>query len=360
MLEMEKLDRRSNRAAVQGIAAAIGRKFKLTRTCSTKTHPNRKQDSCEDEFGDEESVSSCVPHPAAWYHYEDNDHYSEKVSILHLKMCEVEFLQQAPIYTLQPEQSDIMTSVVVITSILLFKELAGSSAVTTVFVQKGNDLRLDVQEHVKLEEGGSFKWRFNNTTNIGRLYYNNNNPIISSTYKGKADVSPQNHSLILKNVQQSDSGDYTAVINGNEDQRVAEYKVIIQDPVSPVDVTVKSVSTSTESCNLTVSCTTQDSHIDSTLRCDIQSCKQEGGERSETTTSGSSLRIYLLNDSIICNHSNQVSWTADLREIHPLCPIKSGHTGISVCLVKSVVVSAGLIIMVSAVISVHLMERFKK
>ncbi|KAM7400146.1 hypothetical protein PAMA_004714 [Pampus argenteus] len=202
----------------------------------------------------------------------------------------------------------------------------GSSAVTTVFVQKGNDLRLDVQEHVKLEEGDSFKWRFNNSINVVRLFYNNN-PIINPTYKGRADVSPQNHSLILKNVQQSDSGDYTAVISGDKEQRVAEYKVIIQDPVSPVDVTVKSVSTSTESCNLTVSCTTQDSHIHSTLRCDNQSCKQEGGERSETTTSGSSLRIYLLNDSIICNHSNQVSWTTDLREIRPLCPIKSVTNG---------------------------------
>ncbi|KAM7400142.1 hypothetical protein PAMA_004713 [Pampus argenteus] len=219
-----------------------------------------------------------------------------------------------------------MALIVLLGAVCVLHLFAGSSAVTTVFVQKGNDLRLDVQKPVKLEERGSFRWTFNNSINVGRLIYNNNNPIIASSYKGRADVSPQNHSLILKNVQQSDSGDYVADISTVNNQRVAEYEVIIQDPVSPVDVTVKSVSNSTESCNLTVSCTTQDSHIYSTLRCDIQSCKQEGGERSETTTSGSSLRIYLLNDSIICNHSNQVSWTKDLREIRPLCFIETGFT----------------------------------
>ncbi|KAM7379722.1 hypothetical protein PAMP_005253 [Pampus punctatissimus] len=215
-----------------------------------------------------------------------------------------------------------MASVFVIMSLLLFKELAGSSAVTTVFVQKGKDLLLDVQEPVKLEEGSIFRWRFNGIS-VGRLFYNEENPIIASTYVGRADVSPQNHSLILKNVEQSDSGDYTAIISEDKVQHVAEYKVIIQDPVSPVDVTVKSVSTSTESCNVIVSCTTQDSHIDSTLTCDNQSCNQEGGERSETTTSGSSLRVYLLNDLIICNHSNQVSWTTDSRDIRLLCPIET-------------------------------------
>ncbi|CAK6984352.1 uncharacterized protein LOC122994024 [Scomber scombrus] len=52
----------------------------------------------------------------------------------------------------------------------------------------------------------------------------------------------------------------------------------------------------------------------------VQCCDNcEGGEQSEVTTSGSSLRVYLLNDSIICNHSNQVSWTRDRKENRPLC-----------------------------------------
>ncbi|XP_044076723.1 uncharacterized protein LOC122887501 isoform X2 [Siniperca chuatsi] len=137
-----------------------------------------------------------------------------------------------------------------------------------------------------------------------------------------------------------------------------------QDPVSPAGLTVDSVSNSSDSCNLTVTCSAQDSHISSTFTCDHQTCSQEGGERSEVTTSGASLHVYLMNDSIICNHSNQVSWTNNMTKIQHFCPQHAGSeslsAGISLCLVKTVMFSVGLIIMVSAVISVHIMEKLKK
>ena len=91
-------------------------------------------------------------------------------------------------------------------------------------------------------------------------------------------------------------------------------------PVSPVTLTVDSVSTSSVSCNLTVSCRAQDAHINTTFTCVDQTCSQEGGERSEVTTSGSVLKVYLgLNDSIICNHSNQVSWKKGMIKIQDVC-----------------------------------------
>ncbi|XP_062284445.1 CD48 antigen-like [Scomber scombrus] len=248
-----------------------------------------------------------------------------------------------------------MMFIFVMLGLLLCKELAGSSAVTTVFVQKGKDLHLDVNKPVVLVKDTEFRWRFNTSQSIVRLFPYKRR-IIADPYKGRVEFSVQNHSLILKNVQHSDSGDYTALISGDKNQPVAEYKVIIQDPVSPVQLSVNSVSNSTESCNLTVTCSTEDSLI-STFRCDNQTCNQEGGEQSKNTTSGSSLRVYLLNDFIICNHSNQVSRTGDIKEIQPLC---SPNAGFSLCLVKTVVFSVGLIIMVSVVISVHLMERLKK
>ncbi|CAK6984485.1 CD48 antigen-like [Scomber scombrus] len=235
----------------------------------------------------------------------------------------------------------------------------GSSDVTTVFVQKGKNLHLDVNKPVVIPENGEFRWTINNSLNVVRLSPDKTTRI-SDSYKGRVEFSVQNHSLLLKNVQHSDSGDYTALITGDKNQPVAEYKVIIQDPVSPVQLSVNSVSNSRESCNLTVTCSTEDSLISSTFRCDNQTCNQEGGEQSEVTTSGSSLRVYLLNDFIICNHSNQVSWTRDMKEIQHFCSLTAGSQSISLCLVKTVVFSVGLIIMVSAVISVHLMERLKK
>ncbi|CAK6977472.1 uncharacterized protein LOC128369698 [Scomber scombrus] len=203
---------------------------------------------------------------------------------------------------------------------LFLGSLIWSSDVTTVFVQKGKNLHLDVNKPVVLVKYTEFRWTINNTLNVVRLFPDNTT-MISSSHKGRVEFSVQNHSLLLKNVQHSDSGDCTALITGEKNQPVTEYKVIIQDPVSPVNLSVNSVSNSTESCNLTVTCSTEDSLISSTFRCDTQTCNQEGGEQSEVTTSGSSLRVYLSNDFIICNHSNQVSRTRDMKEIRPLCPL---------------------------------------
>ena len=111
--------------------------------------------------------------------------------------------------------------------ILISVLFTGSSDVTTVFVEKGKDLRLDVKKPVVLVEDSEFKWTVNKTHNIVRLFPDNEIRIIDS-YGGRVEVSLQSHSLLLKNVQQNDSGDYTASIIGDKYQHVAEYKVIIQ------------------------------------------------------------------------------------------------------------------------------------
>ena len=111
--------------------------------------------------------------------------------------------------------------------ILISVLFTGSSDVTTVFVQKGKDLHLDVNKPVVLGRRDEFRWKCNNSHNIVRLFPDNEIRIVGS-YVGRAEVSLQSHSLLLKNVQQNDSGDYTALITGDEDQRLAEYKVIIQ------------------------------------------------------------------------------------------------------------------------------------
>ncbi|KAI3374673.1 hypothetical protein L3Q82_021243 [Scortum barcoo] len=100
---------------------------------------------------------------------------------------------------------------------------------------------------------------------------------------------------------------------------VKEPVVLEEDPVSPVKVTVSSCSS--ESSNLTVTCSTVDAHISSTFRCDRQTCSEEGGERSEdtNTTRPSSITVYLEQGFIICNHSNHVSWKQDKKKIKSFC-----------------------------------------
>ncbi|XP_073347749.1 SLAM family member 9-like [Pagrus major] len=198
----------------------------------------------------------------------------------------------------------------------------GSSAVTPVFVQKGGDVMLNLNETDVLEDSAVI-WNFNNKSgNKVSLWkwFPPKEPEVPPGYKGRIEFTVKKYCVKLKNLQETDSGVYTARVFRDVDfETIAEYNVTVQDPVSPVKLTVDSVSNSSDSCNLTVTCSTQDSHISSTFTCDNKTCSQEGGERSEVTTSGASLRVYLVNDSIACNHSNQVSWTKDVTKIQDFC-----------------------------------------
>ncbi|XP_056246679.1 uncharacterized protein LOC130178456 [Seriola aureovittata] len=200
----------------------------------------------------------------------------------------------------------------------------GSSAVSPVFVQKGKDLLLEVMEDVP-EDFFIFQWKVNGSNTLVS-FPPGREPIVSDVYTGRVEASVKNFSVKLKNLQEADSGVYTARVTGTQgDKTPAGYSVTVQDPVSPVAMTVDSVSNSSDSCSLTVTCSTQDSHhINSTFTCDNQTCSQEGGERSKVTTLGASLHVHLLKDSIICNHSNQVSWKKNMTNIRNICPLKTG------------------------------------
>ncbi|XP_030607457.1 uncharacterized protein LOC115795611 [Archocentrus centrarchus] len=230
-----------------------------------------------------------------------------------------------------------------------------------VFVEHGNDLLLAVKRFVGFIKRGDFSWRFNIINIVAKSNYHNS--VVFGTYKGRAEIFGQNYSLLLKSVKKSDSGNYIAIITGAQNQRVAEYKVTVQDPVSPVNLTVDSVSSSSDSCNLTVTCSTGDSHISSTFKCDAPNCSHTG-KGSMKATDFSTLSVYLQQDFIICNHSNQVSWKYSNEKVNSHCKTHSESEslsgGITICAVKTVVVSVSLIIMVFAVISVHFMQKLKK
>ncbi|XP_076601557.1 uncharacterized protein LOC143329522 [Chaetodon auriga] len=202
-----------------------------------------------------------------------------------------------------------------------FSPIQGSSAVTPVFVQKGKDVLLNVKTDDGLQEDVFVSWTYNAHNVIVRSS-SQKEPKIYLNYTGRIEFSVKNYSLTLKNLQEADDGVYTVRMIGDIEV-TAQYIVRVQDPVSPVNLTVDSVSNSSDSCNLTVACRTQDSLISSTFRCDTKSCSEEGGERSEVMTSGASLHVYLVNDSIICNHSNQVSWTEDIEMIEHFCPLSA-------------------------------------
>uniref|UniRef100_A0A3Q3L8I4 Immunoglobulin domain-containing protein n=1 Tax=Labrus bergylta TaxID=56723 RepID=A0A3Q3L8I4_9LABR len=190
-----------------------------------------------------------------------------------------------------------------------------SERLTPVFVQTGTDLLLDVKEPVVLKEGDSFKWTVG-SVNVVRLVHGGI-PTISPNYTSRAELSAQNHSLLLKNVQKRDSGVYRARLSADNNSDVAEYSVTV------LVITLLTVKLcSSDSTKVTVICSTEDSLINSTFTCDNQTCSHEGGERAEIISPGASLDVYLEHGSVICNHSNQVSSTRDIQKIEDLCGSK--------------------------------------
>ncbi|XP_028450074.1 uncharacterized protein LOC114565926 isoform X3 [Perca flavescens] len=229
-------------------------------------------------------------------------------------------------------------------SLLHSCEAQERSAVTPLFVKKGEDVLLNVTI-ADDTTNDTVTWKFNKTDNLVR-FIPGIGPKVSNDYSGRIEVL-ENYSVKLKNLQEADSGVYTVVVSGDKEKQITACKITVQgefinnqtlmesfcchvsktsppasppsDPVSPVNLTVDSVSNRSDWCNLTVSCRAQDSHINSTFRCLNHTCSQEGGERSQVTPSAADLHVYLSNHSIICKHSNQVSWSEDIKVIKHFC-----------------------------------------
>uniref|UniRef100_A0AAZ3PZX8 Immunoglobulin subtype domain-containing protein n=1 Tax=Oncorhynchus tshawytscha TaxID=74940 RepID=A0AAZ3PZX8_ONCTS len=181
------------------------------------------------------------------------------------------------------------------------------SAETSVFMLKGQDVLLNVQTNVQLQEVDVLFWKFNRLDLVVKYPPK----VTFERYRGRAEFSVGDFSLLLKNIQDGDSGLYDAVVSGNNDRNVAKYVLVVQERVEPPVLTVDSVSSINGICNVTVTCRGQKTSVTSScnnnLHCPPALCVCGRG-------------------SIICNHSNQVSWVNDTKEIVELCPLKSGKT----------------------------------
>ncbi|XP_042185008.1 SLAM family member 5 isoform X4 [Oncorhynchus tshawytscha] len=233
-----------------------------------------------------------------------------------------------------------------------------SSDFSSVFVLKGQDICLDVQENVQLRELEVFKWSFG-SANILRCT-DTLSVRVSPRYNNRVEFYKGNFSLLLKNIQEGDSGPYTAVVSGDKEKTIIVHQLVLQERVEPPVLTLDSNSTINGNCNVTVTCRGQKTSV--TSSCNSSTCSQVGGEsRGAETSTVPLLSVYVAGGSIICNHSNQVSWANDTKEIVELCPMKSVSPpagSVSMCMLKIILVSVGLVIMISAVITVHIRDRF--
>ncbi|XP_045061916.1 SLAM family member 5-like isoform X2 [Coregonus clupeaformis] len=206
--------------------------------------------------------------------------------------------------------------------LLTFILQAEPSAETPVFVLKGQDVHLDVQTNITLRKDiDVLFWNFETSVNVAKYPPK----VTFERFKGRAEIIEGNFSLLLKNLQEGDSGCYTAVVSGNKDTNVTTYMLVVQARVEPPVLTVNSVSSINGTCNVTVTCRGQNSSV--TSICNNSTCSQVGGEsRGAETSTVPLLSVYVAGGSIICNHSNQVSWAKDTKEIMELCRMTSGVT----------------------------------
>uniref|UniRef100_A0A3B3E1T1 Immunoglobulin subtype domain-containing protein n=1 Tax=Oryzias melastigma TaxID=30732 RepID=A0A3B3E1T1_ORYME len=219
------------------------------------------------------------------------------------------------------------------------------SALTPVFVQTGEDVVLDVNGADCSEDSVVIVWRFNQNVNLVRLLcHNDTKPTVNRLkYQDRAEIT-EITSLKLKNCQKSFSGVYSVIRSFDKDEVVAEYNVTVE--VSPVLLNVDSVFNSSNFCNLTVTCRTDHSHISSSFTCGSESCKQDDGQQTNVTKQENLLQVYLSDDSVICNHSNHVSWANSTEKIRLIYNADQTGHGIWVIIggcVIALVIIAGVI-----------------
>nr|XP_055059790.1 uncharacterized protein LOC129443309 [Misgurnus anguillicaudatus] len=198
---------------------------------------------------------------------------------------------------------------------LLLAYSTGSRAEDTVFVETGDFVQLNIQRDKLPDKFDEIFWQNEKSDTI--VKYSNEFKKVKDydAYKHRVDFNNKTFSLTLKNMKKTDSGVYTAKITGKLNRDVAEHRVSVIDAVEAPVLTVNSNS-STGLCNFT--CKTDSITINSVINNSI-SCSEE------VTSSGVyHLSLRCIDDFIICNHSNPVSWKNDTKTIEQTCNISQG------------------------------------
>ncbi|XP_056109385.1 uncharacterized protein LOC130087185 [Rhinichthys klamathensis goyatoka] len=198
--------------------------------------------------------------------------------------------------------------------LLTFK--TGFSAEISVFVQTGDSVQLDIQTQ-KLPEFDLLSWRNDKSENVVKYISETKGVKPLNSYKDRVDFNDTTFSLTLKNMQKTDSGLYTAIASGDSENNIATYRVSVIDAVEAPVLTVNSNWFSGNFCTVNFTCRAHDLMINSSYqnnRCIAQ----------EVTSQINTLNLNCSEESIICNHSNPVSWKKDRINIAPLCVNNKG------------------------------------
>uniref|UniRef100_A0A672Q1V4 Immunoglobulin domain-containing protein n=1 Tax=Sinocyclocheilus grahami TaxID=75366 RepID=A0A672Q1V4_SINGR len=188
---------------------------------------------------------------------------------------------------------------------------SGFSAEISVFVQTGASVQLDIQTQ-ELPEFDDLYWKNYKSENIVRYTNESKKEKLHSSYKDRVDFNNKTFSLTLKNMQKTDSGLYTAIATAESDNNIVTYRVSVIDAVEAPVLTVNSNWFSGNFCTVNFTCRAHELMIDSSYQ--NNRCSKE-----EVTSQINTLILDCSEESIICNHSNPVSWKEDQISTTQLC-----------------------------------------
>ncbi|XP_059357188.1 SLAM family member 5-like isoform X2 [Carassius carassius] len=189
------------------------------------------------------------------------------------------------------------------TFILLLISNTGFSAEISVLVQTGASVHLDIQTQ-EPPEFDIIAWMNDKSESIVRYNSDSKRVTPHDSYKDRVVFNDVTFSLTLKNMQKTDSGLYRARTRGSINIDLVSYRVSVIDSVEAPVLTVNSIWFSSDSCTVNFTCRAHELMINSSYqnnRCSPQ----------EVTSQINTLILDCSEESIICNHSNPVSWKQD-------------------------------------------------
>ncbi|XP_065132892.1 CD48 antigen-like isoform X2 [Paramisgurnus dabryanus] len=229
-------------------------------------------------------------------------------------------------------------SIIIFTALLVINK--GSRAEDTVYVETGASVQLDIQRDKLPDEIEEIYWHNEKSDTIVKYYNESKRVKYYDDYKDRVDFNNKTFSLTLKNMKKTDSGVYTAKITGKSN-RDSVHRVSVIDAVKTPDLTLISIWLNGNSCSVNFTCRAHDLKLNSTYN--NASCSPEEVTSHEKFT----LILICSNDTIICNHSNPVSWETNKINIPQNCedPKKPEqqidsitHRNVVICMVAVVLV----------------------
>uniref|UniRef100_A0A3B3SC37 Immunoglobulin domain-containing protein n=1 Tax=Paramormyrops kingsleyae TaxID=1676925 RepID=A0A3B3SC37_9TELE len=187
--------------------------------------------------------------------------------------------------------------------VTLTVETDSSPAESPVYRLKGASVHLTVEglQHPQIRR---ITWRLNSTAMLEHTL-DTNHTYYYPEYKKKVQFDSSDFSLLIKNVNETDQGTYTAVITetGGADSEKAKYRLHVQEAVAKPFIQMNNLTLDSAEgfCTVSVNCSVRDSWVYYT--CDQTQCSQTEPQSWPDVN----ITVTVYHGNIICTGSNRVS-----------------------------------------------------